>query len=172
MNPPHRSRTTRARSVVDVRFADLPRGAWRPSRTRVAAVLRTMIRAADAGPAEVSVLLTGDVAIRTLNRRYRRIDRPTDVLSFGMPRRRRHAPGTARPLGDLVVSLETCLRQARTLRCPPLARLAHLLAHGLLHLLGHDHRTETTFVSLERRTRYLVGQALPGVPHVGGEQRG
>jgi probable rRNA maturation factor len=122
-----------------------------------------MLRSAGAEPAELSVLLTGDVAIRTLNRSHRRIDRPTDVLSFGLPRRG-HARDAVRPLGDIVVSLETCLRQARTMRCPPLVRLAHLLAHGLLHLLGHDHRTEREFIDLERRTERLVAAALPQKP--------
>jgi probable rRNA maturation factor len=156
----------RSRSVVDVRFADLPPGSWRPPRARIAAVLRAMLRAAGVEPAEICALLTGDVAIRTLNRRHRRLDRPTDVLSFGLPRRDRPRD-IVRPLGDVVVSLPTCLRQARTMRCPPLVRLAHLLAHGLLHLLGCDHRTEREFIALERRTEGLVAAALPGAPHCG-----
>jgi len=153
--PPRR----RPASVVEVRFADLPPGSWRPSAARVAALVRTMLRAARAAPAEVSVLLTGDAAMRRLNRRYRRLDRPTDVLSFEVPRRSPRARGGPKPLGDIVVSLETCLRQARTLRRSPLSRLSHLLAHGLLHLLGHDHRSEREFCAMERRTAALMEAA-------------
>ena len=111
---------------------------------------------AGAGSREISVLLTGDAAIRRLNRRYRRIDRPTDVLSFAPPRRAPRAGGGPAPIGDIAISLETCRRQAKTLGCPPLARLAHLLAHGLLHLLGRDHRTARAFDTMERATRKLV----------------
>jgi probable rRNA maturation factor len=165
----HAAPARRSRSVVDVRFADLPPGSWRPPRARIAAVLRAMLRAAGVESAELSVLLTGDIAIRTLNRRHRRIDRPTDVLSFGLPRRGR-PQDAVRPLGDVVVSLPTCLRQARTMRCPPLVRLAHLLAHGLLHLLGRDHRTEREFMALEGLTERLVAAALPGVPQCRGHR--
>ena len=122
-----------------------------------------MSGASGAAPAGVSVLLVGDAAIRGLNRRFRGIDRPTDVLSFGAPRSRRAAAPEPAELGDLVVSLPTCRRQALALRCPPLDRLVHLLAHGLLHLLGRDHRTSREFAAMERRTRRLVESALgPG----------
>ena len=123
-------------------------------------MLRAMLRAAGAAPAGLSVLLTGDASIRTLNRRFRGIDRPTDVLSFGTPRARRPAGPAPAELGDLVVSLPTCRRQALALHCPPLDRLVHLLAHGLLHLLGRDHRTPREFDAMERRTRRLVASAL------------
>ena len=146
-------------AAVEVRFADLTRGAWRPSRARVAGILRRMADLAGAGSGEISVLLTGDATIRRLNRRYRRIDRSTDVLSFGAPRRVPHATRAPAPIGDIAISLETCRRQARTLGCPPLARLAHLLAHGLLHLLGHDHRTARAFERMEQATRRLVALA-------------
>jgi probable rRNA maturation factor len=150
------TRGSRSAPTVEVRFGDLAPGSWRPSRMRVAGILRRMAALAGAGSGEISVLLTGDAAIRRLNRRYRRIDRPTDVLSFAAPRGAPHAGGGPAPVGDLVVSLETCRRQARTLGCPPLARLAHLLAHGLLHLLGRDHRTARAFDLMERTTRKLV----------------
>lgn len=150
----------RAATAVDVRFAELPPGAWRPGRSAVARRLRRMATAAASAPVELSVLLTGDGGIRRLNRTYRRIDRPTDVLSFGLPRRAPRAPGRARPLGDIVVSLETCRRQARTLQVPAERRLAHLLAHGLLHLLGHDHRTAQALATMERRAAALVAAAF------------
>ena len=98
-------------------------------------------------PCEVSVLLTDDVDIRQLNRDYRGIDAPTDVLAFSM---RDGEDGDVNPnlLGDLVVSLETALRQASTNDglsgvCGNLeAETALLTVHGTLHLLGYDHQTQ------------------------------
>lgn len=105
--------------------------------------------------AELSVLLTDDAHIFELNARHRRKRKPTDVLAFPMAEaageplatgRRddeRSAPsGTPRLLGDVVISLDTAQRQARARRHGLLDEVTHLLAHGLLHLLGYDHRTD------------------------------
>jgi len=114
---------------------------------------------------EISVLLTGDGGIRRLNRVYRRIDRPTDVLSFRVPRATPRVPSRAvRPIGDIVVSLETCRRQARALQVPPERRLAHLLAHGLMHLLGREHRTARDLSAMERQANALVAEAFREPP--------
>lgn len=99
--------------------------------------------------AELSVLLCDDRFIRGLNRRFRGVDAPTDVLSFeqagplpGSP------PGPPAPgpretghlvLGDVVISLDTARRQARRRSIPEAAELRELLLHGILHLLGRDH---------------------------------
>lgn len=103
--------------------------------------------------AELSILVCGDAAIRRLNREWRRIDRPTDVLSFpaaGLP-----GAGGAALLGDLAISLDTAVRRARA-EARPLAReLDRYLAHGLLHLLGHDHQRPG-----ERRAMAAAEEAL------------
>lgn len=90
--------------------------------------------------AEVSVLLTDDREIRILNRDYRNTDKPTDVLSFSMLEGE-GARFAGDVLGDIVVSMTTTARQAREARRSVLDELTMLLAHGLLHLLGWDHRT-------------------------------
>jgi probable rRNA maturation factor len=92
--------------------------------------------------AGVSVLLADDATLRRLNRRYRGVDRATDILSFGMREHRR--PGDPLPprsdlLGDLVVSLSTVRRQAAAAGRSFGTELREILAHGLLHLLGYDH---------------------------------
>lgn len=89
---------------------------------------------------ELSVLLCDDRTIRRLNRQYRKLDRATDVLAFAMG----EGEGAVQPnlLGDVVISLDTARRQARRNDRPILAEVTHLLAHGLLHLLGYDHPTE------------------------------
>ena len=104
------------------------------------------LKAHSAETCEVSVLLTDDADIRQLNRDYRGIDAPTDVLAFAM---REGEDGNLNPnlLGDLVISLETAARQATTKdnlsqTCGNLETEAALLAvHGMLHLLGYDHQT-------------------------------
>lgn len=90
---------------------------------------------------ELSILLTDDPTIRGLNRQHRRKDKPTDVLSFPMDG---VAPGPKAPslLGDIAISLDTAGRQARQRGHGLLDEVTHLLAHGLLHLLGYDHRTD------------------------------
>lgn len=98
---------------------------------------------------EVGVLVTDDAAIRTLNRRWRGKDTPTDVLSFPcgdqLPEGRVY-------LGDVAISLDTARRQA-TERGVPLEReMGTLLLHALIHLCGYDHETDRgEMVALERR---------------------
>ena len=109
--------------------------------------MRATLKAHDAEACEVSVLLTDDIDIRQLNREYRGIDAPTDVLAFSM---REGEDGDVNPglLGDLVVSLETAARQASTTDalsgdCGNLkTETALLTVHGMLHLLGYDHQTQ------------------------------
>lgn len=81
--------------------------------------------------AELSVLLTCDETIRELNRTYRSIDKPTDVLSF--------PTGDDALIGDVVISIETARRQAVDYDAPIKEELARLLIHGALHLMGFDH---------------------------------
>jgi probable rRNA maturation factor len=112
----------------------VPRAA-RPRRRELARFLRQAIGATGLA-GEVSVLLTGDAAIRVLNRKYRRKDKATDVLSFPAAEM---AEGVA---GDLVISLETALVQAEERRHTLEMEIKVLLLHGLLHLAGYDHETD------------------------------
>ena len=79
-------------------------------------------------------MLTGDEEIRSLNRRWRRLDRATDVLSFGYDRR----PGPV-VNGDIIVSMDRVSAQARRFRVTRGRELARLVIHGALHLAGMDH---------------------------------
>jgi probable rRNA maturation factor len=109
--------------------------------------------------AELSVVLSDDVFIRDLNRRYRRIARPTDVLAFVMPTRRSKTPPRERLLGDVIISLDTAARQADKGGRPLVSEVTHLLAHGLLHLLGYDHRDVAERREMDAMTRRLVAAA-------------
>lgn len=87
-------------------------------------------------------MLTDDETVRTLNRDFREVDRPTDVLSFPLA-----DPGALEDpdapvfLGEIYISLETARAQSRAAGHPYGREVAHLAIHGLLHLLGHDHAT-------------------------------
>lgn len=90
--------------------------------------------------AEISVLLADDAEARALNARWRGLDKPTNVLSF--PAAARDKLADAPLLGDIVVAFETAQREAAEERKTFADHVAHLVVHGLLHLLGFDHQSD------------------------------
>jgi probable rRNA maturation factor len=108
--------------------------------------------------AELSILITDDEEISSLNRSYRGIDRPTDVLSFSQIEG--EGPFTwPELLGDVVISSETAERQALELGHTVLDEMKRLLVHGVLHLLGFDHEgdEEAARIMREAEEKYLQG---------------
>ena len=83
---------------------------------------------------ELSVLFTTDEEIQRLNFEFRRLNEPTNVLSFPML-----GVGPVDAIGDIAVSIPTAVREAREYEITESERLCRLLIHGLLHLLGYDH---------------------------------
>ena len=102
-------------------------------RKWVAAALDSRIREAD-----LAIRIVGTKEGRALNHHYRGKDYATNVLSFPAEQPPRGTPGP-RPLGDVVISLDTANRQAREYGRTLAQELSRYLAHGVLHLLGHDH---------------------------------
>jgi probable rRNA maturation factor len=96
--------------------------------------------------AEVSLLLTDDEGIRRLNARWRDKDSPTNVLSFPQGGQQGRGP----LLGDIVLGFETVRREAELGDKPLHHHIAHLIVHGTLHLLGHDHETDMEAEAMER----------------------
>lgn len=92
---------------------------------------------------EVSLLLTDDKGIHNLNKLYRHIDTPTDVLAFSQVEKDEEFPFlenmTEYLLGDIVISVETAQRQATLLSHSLEYELAFLSVHGFLHLIGYEH---------------------------------
>ncbi len=88
---------------------------------------------------DVTVLLTDDAYIHTLNLEYRHVDRPTDVLTFPAWEGEALAQQPDGYLGDIAISLPTALRQAEEYGHAPTRELSFLAVHGTLHLLGYDH---------------------------------
>ncbi len=115
-----------------------------------------MLARLDLGSSELSIVLTSDPAIHELNLRYRKKDRPTDVLAFALREGEGAPGGDAQLLGDVVISLDTAARQAREKGHDPAAEVTMLLAHGLLHLVGYDHETDEEEREMKAATRVLV----------------
>ena len=90
----------------------------------------------------VTVMLTGDGAMRRLNREWRGVDRATDVLSFPVEDDGPRVRGQVRHLGDIVIATGVAQRQAARARHAYGTELKVLALHGLLHLLGYDHETD------------------------------
>jgi probable rRNA maturation factor len=118
---------------------------------------------------ELSISLVTDRAIRKLNKKWRRKDKPTDVLSFpagDMP----EGTGEPMPLGDVVISMDTARRQAKTGKRTLDAEVARYLAHGVLHLLGFDHENEDDARKMSAEEAKLLGaqgMVPPWVDHGG-----
>ncbi|MBV9260005.1 MAG: rRNA maturation RNase YbeY [Pseudolabrys sp.] len=98
----------------------------------------------EADEGEVSVVLTDDVSIRALNRDYRKIDKPTNVLSFPA------GDKSGQMLGDIVVAYETLARESAEEGKNFLHHLTHLAVHGFLHLMGYDHQNESEAEAMEQ----------------------
>lgn len=104
---------------------------------------------------ELAVILTDDAAIRLLNKQWRGIDRPTNVLSF--PASGAAAPsGAPQILGDVVMAFECLEREAKEAGKPMTAHLAHLTVHGVLHLFGYDHEREDEADAMERLETHIL----------------
>lgn len=112
--------------------------------------------------AELSLLLTDDPTIHALNLEHRGKDSPTDVLAFPLmdPDDEQLATLESGPLGDVVISLDTAQRQASRRNVDLKEEVCHLLAHGLLHLIGYDHQTDAEEAEMNEATSKLVADAL------------
>jgi probable rRNA maturation factor len=114
------------------------------------------------GDVAIGLLLTGDAAVRTLNRAFRGQDAPTNVLSFRAPDAQ-NLP-EPRPLGDIALAYETLAREAQEEGKALADHAAHLVVHGTLHLLGYDHALEAQaeiMEALEVKALASLGLADP-----------
>ena len=135
--------------TVASRTPDVPVG----TATRLAPPLRAILRATlaleERKPGEIAIVLGDDALLRELNRRWRGIDRSTDVLSFAY-----QESGAEGPVGgDLVISMDRARAQAKRYRVSLGSELARLIVHGTLHLAGHDHHEAGERAHMRRRER-------------------
>jgi probable rRNA maturation factor len=129
------------------------------------------IAAEDGDPqAAVAVLLTDDAAMQRLNSTFRGKDKPTNVLSFPAPPMP-SGMGDAESLflGDLALGYETCAAEALAEGKSLGDHLAHLVVHGVLHLMGYDHETEAEAEEMEERERVILASLGIADPYAGAE---
>lgn len=148
---------------IDIRIAS---AAWRAALSNPAAAVRRAARAALKAelPARtktsLSILLTDDAEMRKLNAGWRAKDKPTNVLSFPAE----NAVDPARPpayLGDVALGLATCKREAREQKKTLADHVAHLIVHGVLHLIGYDHMDDEQAEAMEPlETEILAGLGI------------
>ncbi len=131
------------------------RGRARVDTRAVRRLIDVILRDYSHEDSDASVVFTTDEDIRCLNREYRNVDRPTDVLAFtGAEDERFDGPETL--LGDVVISVDRAAVQARRFRRPFDREILKLTAHGLLHLLGHDHEKSAERSAMRRlENRYV-----------------
>jgi probable rRNA maturation factor len=112
----------------------------------------------------VSILVTDDDEVRSLNRQFLGIDEATDVLSFPDEGAEPFPDGGEPPyLGDIAIALPTAIRQAAELGHSLDAEVAHLLVHGLLHLTGYDHvESEKAEAEMRAREESYLGPGAHG----------
>jgi probable rRNA maturation factor len=124
--------------------------AWETALAGVAAIAQGAGEAALERDGGVAVLLTDNETVRELNARFRAKDAPTNVLSF---------PAPANPeghLGDVALAYGVCAREAAEQGKTLAAHLQHLVAHGVLHLVGFDHETDGEAQVMEAREREIL----------------
>ena len=145
----------------------------------VSAVIRKCIQASLEAekvpvPCEINVLVTNDERIRTINQAMRSIDRPTDVLSFPMFQLE---PGELPtdwepfldpesglcPLGDMAISLERAIAQAKEFGHSSRREIGYLTIHSMLHLLGYDHVDEGVEKARMREREEAIASSIRGM---------
>lgn len=115
---------------------------------------------------EVSLLLTEDKEIQELNKIYRKVDAPTDVLAFSLIEEKEKSfykdtmDNHEQLLGDIVISVQTAKRQAKDLDHSLKFEIAVLLIHGLLHLLGYDHINEEDAKKMQLKEAEILSHLI------------
>ncbi|MDY6836265.1 MAG: rRNA maturation RNase YbeY [Chloroflexota bacterium] len=146
---------------IEKQFSELVRPQWLSQ-----VVEKTLTVCEIPEEAELSLCITNDTSICELNKLYRKIDKPTDVLAFALTEQvDGHNKFVSPPdgithLGEIVISYQQATRQAKEYGCPPQQELARLVIHGVLHLLGFDHDT----ISSEKNMFSLQESILSKVP--------
>jgi probable rRNA maturation factor len=139
---------------------DIEDGAWEKVPGLAALAERAAAAALEgrgaAGP--VTLLFTNDAEMQAMNRDWRGMDKPTNVLSFPSPDGMPVPEGEAAPLGDIALACETVEREAAEQGKTMSAHATHLIVHGMLHLLGYDHETDGEAEEMENEERLILAR--------------
>jgi probable rRNA maturation factor len=160
---PSRSSGASSLEIEIVRHSDL----WDSIEVSGDALSRAALAAFAASPVardelcEVTLVLTDDDEMRELNRTWRGKDSSTNVLSFPAGEPVGEAHGEPSPLGDIVLAAETVIEEAKLKGIPAADHAAHLVVHGMLHLLGFDHERDADAERMEAlETKVLAGLGI------------
>ena len=139
-------------AMIDVQIED---AGWRVVLPDAEALTQAAAEAAlaalpEPAPGELVVLLTNDAEIQELNARFRGKDQPTNVLSFPA------GPNPHGHLGDVALGLGVCAAEAKAQGKPLASHLQHLVAHGVLHLVGYDHYDDGEAEAMEGLERSIL----------------
>jgi probable rRNA maturation factor len=147
---------------VEEKFRGVVNGGW------VKKIVRQVLEAEGvAPPYEVSLVFTDSETVRQLNRDYRGVDEPTDVLAFYMLLHKGADSSFALPpdgvtrLGEVIISYPQAVAQAKEQGHSPERELALLVIHGILHLLGYDHEEPEEESKMREREKELLEKCLP-----------
>ena len=169
MGLPNRDRFTVAIQVFD-EFEDVVRASWLEDVCRA---VQQQDRIHDR-KGHVSLVIADDETVRSLNAEYRGIDKTTDVLSFAFDNQGEYhgegdaptewsaddgfvlPPGESAGLGEVIVSYPQAVRQAQQAGHSIERELAHLIVHGILHLMGHDHMDDDEEREMNARERSVA----------------
>ena len=148
---------------VEEKFRGVMNGGW------VKKIVRQILKAEGvAPPYEVSLVFTDPETVQRLNRDYRGVDEPTDVLAFYMLPQKEADDSFALPpdgvtrLGEVIISYPQAAEQAKEQGHSTERELALLVIHGILHLLGYDHEKPAEESKMRERERELLEKCLPG----------
>jgi probable rRNA maturation factor len=147
-------RATRGKLKIDVLVDS---SLWTEPGKMRSVVRRAIAQAAttqSTSGSELAIVLTDDSAIRQLNRLWRGIDAPTNVLSF--PAAATQVGDEPAHLGDIVLAYQTIAREARAERKPLVHHVAHLTVHGYLHLMGYNHDRDDDAEVMEQAERDIL----------------
>ena len=153
------SRTTSGKRAVPSIEIFVEDNAWlavaKDLRVQIRRAARVALLRDSALRPALTILLTSDERMRTLNRQYRGKDKPTNVLSFP-------AVAKATYLGDMAIAHGTAVREADASGKPVLHHILHLVVHGVLHLLGYDHEAPKQAEAMESLEKEILAEV--GIP--------
>jgi len=142
-------------------------GDFEPLTEKVLAKAQSLCGVKLMAGAEVSLLLCDDARIREINREWRGLDKPTNVLSF--PAAPKEALAKSPMVGDIAVAFETVTREAQEEGKTFADHYAHMIVHGFLHLVGYDHESDAEAEEMEALEIRILGELGIADPYASGE---
>jgi len=143
--------------IIDIQID--PRFAGKVNEDRLRCLIAQALELEGRSEGELTILITSDEQIQELNKRYRSVDAPTDVLSFGAMGNEGAfvtSPEASAYLGDIVVSYPRAAEQAQEYGHSVEEEIDLLAVHGFLHLLGYDHETEVERRAMWARQEHIL----------------